>query len=60
MAHPRPITSATVTGEKRVRRSGQPVRPTFNQPRRLNLLSCRDPAAGIFGLTAECQSPAWY
>jgi len=37
----RPITSATVTSEKRTPGQAQPVRPTVNQPRRLNLLSCR-------------------
>jgi hypothetical protein len=42
-AHPRPITSVTVTGEKRLPGQVQPVRPTVNQPRRLNLLSCRRP-----------------
>jgi hypothetical protein len=44
--HPRLITSATVTGEKRMPGHVQPVRPTVNQLRRLNLLSCRQRCAG--------------
>jgi hypothetical protein len=56
-AHPRPITSATVTGEKRVHGQVQPVRLSVRQPRRLNLLSCRRQQAAATNAAAGERIP---